>query len=468
MNCRPSCCLFIAVSLCSAFFATPASAQTIVYVDEHATGPMYDGSEWCTAFTDLQNALEGAASWTTIRVADGTYTPDWETGDRWATFRLVNGVRLEGGYVGCGAPDPDERDIELHETILSGDLNDDDGPDFENYGDNSYHVVTGNSTDASAVLDGFTVTGGNADSSDYLHDCGGGIYNDNSSPTLINCTFSGNIADGYYGHGGGMYNQRFSHPTLTNCTFTGNIAHGYGGGIYNFTSNPTLTNCTVVENTAGNGGGMVNFGGSPIVTNCIFSGNSAYGPGGGMYSHLGNPMLTNCTFTGNTAHGYGGGMYSSGGSPILTNCIFWDDTPDEIDSYSGSVTYSDIEGGYSGIGNRMFDPLFVNPDAGDYRLSEGSRCINAGDPDFAPGTTDLDGHARVLCGRVDMGAYEFGIGDHDCDQAVDLFDFAQWQTCMTGPGGGPYAEGCEAFDFEYDGDVDLVDYAAVQARWDAP
>ena len=76
--------------------------------------------------------------------------------------------------------------------------------------------------------------------------------------------------------------------------------------------------------------------------------------------------------------------------------------------------------------------------------------------------TDLDGHARVLCSDVDMGAYEFGIGDYECDPDVDPDDFASWDACMTDPDNGPYDPGCEAFDFEYDGDVDLSDFAGFQ------
>ena len=102
---------------------------------------------------------------------------------------------------------------------------------------------------------------------------------------------------------------------------------------------------------------------------------------------------------------------------------------------------------------------------GDYRLQPGSPCVNAGDPEYVPvpGETDLDGHARVLCDRVDMGAYEFGIGDYNCDQIVDLADFATgWEACFTGPGGGPYGPGCESFDFDHDNDVDLADFAGFQ------
>jgi hypothetical protein len=135
-------------------------------------------------------------------------------------------------------------------------------------------------------------------------------------------------------------------------------------------------------------------------------------------------------------------------------------------------------GAVDGGGNIDLDPMFVRPpdpgpdgtwdgvddDYGDLRLQAGSPCIDAGDPGFVaqPGETDLEGHARVLCGQVDMGAYEFGIGDYDCDQTVDLTDFANWSACMTGPQSGPFDPGCEAFDFNADGVVDLLDFATFQ------
>ena len=77
----------------------------------------------------------------------------------------------------------------------------------------------------------------------------------------------------------------------------------------------------------------------------------------------------------------------------------------------------------------------------------------------------MDGHSRVLCERVDIGAYEFGIGDYNCDRDVSLDDFGDWNDCFTGPGGGPYPAGCEALDFDADEDVDLRDFAGFGTRY---
>ncbi len=105
--------------------APPLRAQTVVFVDANATGPEHDGTSWCTAYTDLQDALTAATAGTEIRVADGTYKPT--TGlVRTSTFRLKTGVAVLGGFAGCGAADPDLRDLSIYESVLSGDLGSDD------------------------------------------------------------------------------------------------------------------------------------------------------------------------------------------------------------------------------------------------------------------------------------------------------------------------------------------------------
>ncbi len=425
----------------------PSTCTLVLYVDTDATGAN-DGSSWCDAYPFLQDALAVAAASggaiTGIRVARGVYNPDQGIdqafGDREATFQLVNGVALMGGYAGCGEADPDERDIDANETILNGDLlaNDDPSPvsdccaasggigcsngacetavcarytrccDTEwdepcarlgvllccdicgNRCDNSYHVVTGSGTDVTAVLDGFTVRAGNADGS-AEHPHGGGMYNVLGRPTVTNCTFVQNTADFY---GGGMYNDRGS-PTLTNCTFTGNTA-SVGGGMANDSSSPTVTNCTFTGNTSASGGGMYNTYGTTTVTNCTFTENRADGEGGGMHNGLhSSPTVTNCTFTGNTAWA-GGGMFNGGHkfnveSPTVTNCRFTENRagyhgggmcnrPSEPTvancTFIGNTTAGDGGGMYTFWGSPMVTNCTFT---GNLASVSGGGMVNAGD-----------------------------------------------------------------------------------------
>ena len=393
----------------------------IIYVDASVL-PGGDGTTWSTAYKYLQDALAGAESGDQVWVAQGIYKPDEDTanptgtGDRIAAFALINNVEIKGGYAGYSAPDPDARDIGLYETVLSGDIG-----ILDDNSDNCCHVFYHPETtglDATAVLDGVTITAGNANIGIWAEhtSSGGGMYNRNSSPTVTNCTFTGNSANWDRGGGGGMENY-YSSPTVTNCTFTGNSAY-WGGGICND------NDCTMT------------------VTNCTFSGNSAGpGGGGGMCNWFNcNPTVTNCTFTGNSAdvglddNGGGGGMLNFMSSPTLTNCIFWGNksaSGSEIKNRSDSVpviSYCDIEGsGGSGPdwntdlgsdqgGNIDDDSLFVDPNGLDgiigtkddnLRLSFWSPCIDVGDNSVVDAnSTDLDGNERIINGIVDMGAYE--------------------------------------------------------------
>ncbi len=402
------------------------AAGDVIYVDDDASVGG-NGQNWATPYRYLQDALTAAVSGDEIRVAQGIYKPDENTanptgtGLRTDTFALVSGVALYGGFPSGGDPNWNDRDPNVYETILSGDLLGNDGPDFANNYENSYHVVTGSGCDKSAVLDGFAITGGNDDrrrdyypighgsgmlneygsptvsnctfTGNYASDTGGGMFNGTSNPTLTNCTFIGNSAGGWAG--GGMFNWESS-PAVTNCTFIGNSSKEWGGAICNYkASSPTLSNCTFwnnsittwggaicnVEasspmlsncifsgNSARNGGGMYNRKEcSPTLTNCIFTGNSAvgeYGDGGGMFNNKSGPRLTNCTFAGNKADKNGRAMAGYGYAiQTLTNCILWDGG-DEIYNIGGSVTmitYSDVQGGWPGEGNMDTDPCFVEP-----------------------------------------------------------------------------------------------------------
>ena len=309
---------------------TPQAAKgRTIFVNVTATGNN-NGWGWTDAFTHLQDALAVAQPGDEIRVAEGIYRPDRNSdnpngsGDRTISFALKNGVSIRGGYAGPQASQT--RDIKLHESILSGDIASDDGPDFANNRENNFHVVTGSGTDETAMLDGFTITGGNADGlSSYDDDLGGGMYSFNGSPTLTNCIFSKNTAS--Y-QGAGIVNTYNSNPIMRKCTFTANQVDQYGGGMMNYKSNPTLMNCIFTGNSAlndadGMGGGMYNRSHSePRLTNCSFIGNWA-GRGGAMYNtEFASPTLIKCTLNKNRASDIAGGMYNDNNSnPTLVDCI---------------------------------------------------------------------------------------------------------------------------------------------------
>jgi len=378
---------------------------SVIYVDWRSPESNW-GASWEHAFIDLQSALAVAATYPTIEevhVGQGIYKPTCSTGDREATFQLVDGLAIRGGYAGLGADDPNFRDIDTHQTILSGDLNGDDALVADpmdllaepTRAENSFHVVTGTGTDETAELDGFTITGGNANGSSR-NEYGAGLCNfDAGSPTIIRCKITENSAGEC---GGGVNNYNLCRPRLVNCVITRNTANnGYGGGgIFNSSdSHPQFTSCVVANNRAGYGGGMA----------------SRYGC---------TATLTNCTFVGNTAN-YGSGIDNREHSQVTaTSCIVWanGDGSESSQICGGTplIDYSCIEGWtgvFAGIGNIGTDPLFLFPyreeaiDV-DYSLSPYSPCIDAGDPNCQehPGETDLAGNYRVVGERIDMGAYE--------------------------------------------------------------
>lgn len=181
-----------------------------IYVDANAPGIVQDGASWGSAYTNLQAALDSAAYGAEIWVAQGVYTPTYESG-RTATFWLRRGVALYGGFGGhdVGETTRSQRNWQQYVTVLSGDLEGNDLADPNGVltstsgivGQNAYHVVASREVTETAVLDGFTITGGDADGA-APHDLGGGLLNIQANPTLANLVFSGNSAS----QGGGLYN----------------------------------------------------------------------------------------------------------------------------------------------------------------------------------------------------------------------------------------------------------------------
>lgn len=193
------------------------------------------------------------------------------------------------------------------------------------------------------------------------------------------------------------------------------------------------------------------------VSHCVFTGNRCSVAGGALFSDHVELMVINCTFSNNHANAGGKSLGWSFGSPedtgyrlTMDNCILWDGNPPiyaappQRDAPRGPgaavvVEYSDVQGGWPGLGNIDADPCFVrpgywfdsaNPSAivglphqratwadGDYHLKSqpgswdpvGERwmrdavtspCIDVGDP-----ATPAGDEPQPNGGRINMGAY---------------------------------------------------------------
>ena len=314
-------------------------------------------------------------------------------------------------------------------------------------GNQAGSVVTFDSgEDEDSVIEGFTLTNG-LGSGGFWDYTGGGITCKNSSdPAITNNSITRNSAQTA---GGGIACLDYSDPIITNNSITGNTA-SQGGGIYGLHSFLTIGNNTITGNTASSyGGGIYGYYVGAIVTDNIISGNTAGNKGGGMAvleaTHTPYPIweirnniiadnsagnggggisiqcsfpdghhITNNIITGNSAESGGAIAHYLSAYPVITNSILWDNSAPEIYISTGggnpTINYSDIMGGWPGIGNIDEDPLFVTAPFGNYYLSQTaagqpqqSPCVDAGDPSspMIEGTTRTDGLQDE--GIVDMG-----------------------------------------------------------------
>lgn len=395
----------------------------ILYVDANAAG-LNTGTSWLNASPDLLSALQtAAASLGAVReiwVAAGTYTPAPSGGDRTATFRLVNGVGVYGGFGGWETSRA-QRDPATHVSILSGDLAGDDTPGFGNRGDNVYNVVTSIGTNSTAILDGFTIAGGNADGA-FPHNGGAGLFNSDGSARISRCIFRDHSAGGStaIGHGGAVSTQGGS-PVFMDCTFVNNTATGTGGAVgMNLGAAPTFINARFLGNSSGFGGAVRSggvSGASPTYINCVFSGNQASGRGGAVFSYPEvNAVFHNCTVAFNSAPHDAGGLFGENGSTTtVNNAILWGNVGGtgstqqaQISGGTISVHYSCIQnlaGPLGGAGNIASNPDFGLPAGADgvfgtlddqFAMRQGSPCIDSGNNQLLPlDTFDLDGDGNV-------------------------------------------------------------------------
>jgi hypothetical protein len=344
------------------------SYTCVRYVDASTmAGPDADGLGWSTAFLTIQEGIDAAAAM--VASADSIDTCQvWVTGGQYEihdgadadTLALADGVEVYGGFVGDETT-LDARDWRTNETILLGTNTE--------TSEKVYHVVTALDVDY-ALIDGFTITGGSADSGSDDDTYGGGVFVDSSNVTINNCI----IRDNY--------------------------AYNWGGGVFVYYGSASISSCQISNNSCDNRGGGLYTNGSPVdIVNCTVWNNDAYSEGGGLYD------------------------FNYGDTNII-NGIFWANSPDQIfsdsSSYAVDVDRTCVEGGYSdGTNIITADPSFVSTadlTDPDLHLSGTSECIDFGAGDVAP-TVDLDGlprhdhtsHDNDGTGTpsyVDLGAYE--------------------------------------------------------------
>lgn len=298
---------------------------------------------------------------------------------------------------------------------------------------------------------------------------GGGVYLRESSSILTDCQFISNDANQ---SGGGVYNYTGydASPSLIRCTFSYNGKNGMvsvGGA-------PSITDCVFLENTRS---GLV-CDGSPIIQNCLFSGNTSTTKGGGLRcGSSSDPQIIGCTFAKNSALQYGGAIcadYAS--SPSISNCTFYGNSApygaalfsesnasltldNSVVAFnlsggaieceaggSATLTCSDVFGNVGGDwvgcvagqngsnGNISADPLFCDPDDGDFSLRDDSPCLTENNPSceligaWPVGCIEAIFSAEPYYGQAPLsvqfadltpGSYTGREWDFQCDGVVD-------------------------------------------------
>jgi SprB repeat/Secretion system C-terminal sorting domain len=383
----------------------------IRYVRAGATGSN-NGTSWANAFTSLQPAIDavetlgGGQVW----VASGTYKPTTTT-DRTISFVMKNNVAIYGGFNGSETQ-LTQRNFKTNVTILSGEIG------TSAITDNSYHVITANSTvTGTGILDGVQITRGYDDSSTSPASVGGGGFfgTSGADPQFRNCVFLGNQV-GFVRSGGAVFIVN-STSRFINCTFSNNVAsNGYGGAVFAQSfGNPFFINCLFFGNDAGSGGGIVSRTGLVTIINSTFSKNRSLGT---LFDDHGGGALT---------------AFQTGGEFLIHNSIIWGNTSvvsgrGEIYATGGSFSTSssnNIIPAAFALGTNAIntDPGFFNATANDFRIRLScSVAFNAGLSSNVPTdvTTDVENKLRNAYGGVDIGAYEFQDFTVDKSGAVSV------------------------------------------------
>ncbi|MDD5064748.1 MAG: S8 family serine peptidase [Phycisphaerae bacterium] len=406
----------------------------IVYVNKHSPSWPKTGMSWENAYLELRDALNAfrISGCNEIWVAKETYKPTSNPDDDEATFELIDGAGLYGGFAGTETT-RSQRNWLTNPTTLDGHIDD----------SNVLYLVTASNVSETTIVDGFTIT--RSTSANVLIDgsspiirhnniTGGNTYGihckNQSSPTITDCNIQNNRSYGIYSLGSepnvinslikdnqktGIYCNQ-SDLAVNNCTIEGNK----GCGVYNTAFSSAIVANSIIRNNRTSGSssgdshgiyyGPISQQTTPAIKNNLIYNNS----GNGIMIDDVDAQVTilNNTITKNTS----GGITHTSPHSIsheITNCIVWGNSSAQLYAYTPGpfdVTYSCIQGSslYPGEHNIKDDPCFVDYANNDYHLSINldSPCIDIGNNSVATWPYDIDQQPRVMGGQVDIGADE--------------------------------------------------------------
>ena len=372
---------------CLALVSIKLSAATTHYVDAGGTNSVPPFTNWLTAATNIQAAIDVSTNGDTVLVTNGIY----RTGGRvvsGVTNACTNPILLATTFIHPLIPGLQTNRVAITKAIILQSVN---GPKWTiiegAQGVRCAYLTNG------ATLSGFTLTNGGA-LNWYSLDSGGGAWCLSGNAFVSNCIVVNNQA----ADGGGVFSD-----TVENCILPNNHAIYAGGGALA----STLNNSLLTGNVAAGGGG---------------------GSGGGAWFCV----LNSCTVVSNLASASGSGV--SGGT--LNNCIVYNNP-----WFGNYDTYFYPTLNYccttpmptNGVGNITNDPAFVNLTNGNFHLQATSRCINAGNNSYVTNANDLDGNARIVGGTVDMGAYEYEtpIRCVNINNTAPAAPYTDWFTAAT-------------------------------------
>lgn len=352
----------------------------------------------CTMGRALSLAATGDSIWAKKTAGGSPYGP----------FELVSGVKIIGGFAGTETQASQSNPVTNVTTIDGG---------------GTQKCLYSEGGSASTVVRGFTISNcRNSDSGDF--DGGGAVVLNNSDAVFVRCIFENNTS---VRMGAAVGIRGANSPQFFNCIFRNNGA-GTSGSAQDDNVQPIA------------GGAVYLHSGSPVFVNCLFYGNKA-AEGAALANYSGTATFVNCTLAGNYAkYGYGGAINDAQAQTVMRNCVVWGNTAikggDQIlDIPAGTmpVTYSDVQGGFSGTGNINSDPQFVNPSGGDYSVQTSSPCLDAGNGDLPADAGDLDWDGQLTEATsldsamvqrrvgllIDMGPYEYQNPSASCNVRGD-------------------------------------------------